>query len=321
MKGLMQVNEAMKGLWVERYRPQRVEDCILPTNTQEAFGQMVQHKEPQNLLLSGGAGCGKTSVAKALCLDLGCDWLMVNCSEDGNIDTLRTKIRQFASTVSLTDGVKKVVILDEFDYSNAQSTQPALRGFIEEFAGNCRFILTCNFKNRVIEPLHSRCTCIDFRIPQKEKAKLAVRFLKRAEDILKREGIEYDQKVVAQIVSKYFPDFRRTLNELQRYSACGKIDVGILNSLADVQIKELVSAMKSKDFAGVRKWVVDNLDNDSTRIFRAVYDGLYESMEGGSIPQAILILAEYQYKAAFAADAEINLTACMVQLMMECKFR
>ena len=246
---------------------------------------------------------------------------MVNCSEDGNIDTLRTKIRQFASTVSLTDGVKKVVILDEFDYSNAQSTQPALRGFIEEFAGNCRFILTCNFKNRVIEPLHSRCTCIDFRIPQKEKAKLAVRFLKRAEDILKREGIEYDQKVVAQIVSKYFPDFRRTLNELQRYSACGKIDVGILNSLADVQIKELVAAMKSKDFAGVRKWVVDNLDNDSTRIFRAVYDGLYESMEGGSIPQAILILAEYQYKAAFAADAEINLTACMVQLMMECKFR
>lgn len=321
MKGLMQVNETMKGLWVERYRPQRVEDCILPTNTQEAFGQMVQHKEPQNLLLSGGAGCGKTSVAKALCLDLGCDWLMVNCSEDGNIDTLRTKIRQFASTVSLTDGVKKVVILDEFDYSNAQSTQPALRGFIEEFAGNCRFILTCNFKNRVIEPLHSRCTCIDFRIPQKEKAKLAVRFLKRAEDILKREGIEYDQKVVAQIVSKYFPDFRRTLNELQRYSACGKIDVGILNSLADVQIKELVAAMKSKDFAGVRKWVVDNLDNDSTRIFRAVYDGLYESMEGGSIPQAILVLAEYQYKAAFAADAEINLTACMVQLMMECKFR
>ena len=317
----MQVNETMKGLWVEKFRPQSVEDCILPKDTADCFANMVDKGEPQNLLLSGGAGCGKTSVAKALCLDLGCDWLMVNCSEDGNIDTLRTKIRQFASTVSLTDGVKKVVILDEFDYSNAQSTQPALRGFIEEFAGNCRFILTCNFKNRVIEPLHSRCTCIDFRIPQKEKAKLAVRFLKRAEDILKREGIEYDQKVVAQIVSKYFPDFRRTLNELQRYSACGKIDVGILNSLADVQIKELVAAMKSKDFAGVRKWVVDNLDNDSTRIFRAVYDGLYESMEGGSIPQAILVLAEYQYKAAFAADAEINLTACMVQLMMECKFR
>ena len=301
----MKINEAVKGLWVERYRPQTVDECILPQETQDAFTQMVQRKEPQNLLLSGGAGCGKTSVAKALCNDLGCDWLMVNCSEDGNIDTLRTKIRQFASTVSLTDGAKKVVILDEFDYSNAQSTQPALRGFIEEFAANCRFILTCNFKNRVIEPLHSRCTCIDFRIPNKEKPKLAVRFLKRAEDILKREGIQYDQKVVAQLIGKHFPDFRRTLNELQRYSAGGVIDVG----------------MKSKDFAGVRKWVVENLDNDSTRLFRSVYDALYENMESGSIPQAILILADYQYKAAFAADAEINLTACMVQLMMECKFK
>jgi len=317
----MKINEAVKGLWVERYRPQSVDECILPQETQDAFTQMVQRKEPQNLLLSGGAGCGKTSVAKALCNDLGCDWLMVNCSEDGNIDTLRTKIRQFASTVSLTDGAKKVVILDEFDYSNAQSTQPALRGFIEEFAANCRFILTCNFKNRVIEPLHSRCTCIDFRIPNKEKPKLAVRFLKRAEDILKREGIQYDQKVVAQLVGKHFPDFRRTLNELQRYSASGTIDVGILNTIADVQIKELVKCMKGKDFAGVRKWVVENLDNDSTRLFRSVYDALYENMESGSIPQAILILADYQYKAAFAADAEINLTACMVQLMMECKFK
>ena len=317
----MKTNTNIIGLWTEKYRPQTIEDCILPQETQDAFSNMVQRNEPQNLLLSGGAGCGKTSVAKALCNDLGCDWLMVNCSEDGNIDTLRTKIRSFASTVSLTDGVKKVVILDEFDYSNAQSTQPALRGFIEEFAANCRFILTCNFKNRVIEPLHSRCTCIDFRIPNKEKAKLAVRFLKRAEDILKREGIQYDQKVVAQLVGKYFPDFRRTLNELQRYSACGKIDVGILNSIAEVQIKELVKSMKTKDFAGVRKWVVDNLDNDATRVFRAVYDGLYESLESGSIPQAILVLADYQYKAAFAADAEINLTACMVQLMMECKFK
>jgi DNA polymerase III delta prime subunit len=317
----MKTNESVKGLWVERYRPQSVDECILPQDTQDVFTQMVHRKEPQNLLLSGGAGCGKTSVAKALCNDLGCDWLMINCSEDGNIDTLRTKIRQFASTVSLTDGAKKVVILDEFDYSNAQSTQPALRGFIEEFAGNCRFILTCNFKNRVIEPLHSRCTCIDFRIPSKEKPKLAVKFLKRAEDILKRESIEYDQKVVAQLVGKYFPDFRRTINELQRYSACGKIDVGILNSIADVQVKELMKCMKGKDFAGVRKWVVENLDNDATRLFRTVYDSLYENLEGGSIPQAILILADYQYKAAFAADAEINLAACMVQLMMECKFK
>ena len=317
----MTTNEAVKGLWCEKYRPQSVNECILPTETGEAFAQMVERGEAQNLLLSGGAGVGKTSVAKALCNDLGCDWIMVNCSEDGNIDTLRTKIRQFASTVSLTEGVKKVVILDEFDYSNAQSTQPALRGFIEEFAANCRFILTCNFKNRVIEPLHSRCTCIDFRIPQKEKPQMAVQFLKRAEQILKSEGVEYDQKVVAQLVSKHFPDFRRTLNELQRYAASGKIDVGILQTLGDLQIKGLVKSMKGKDFAGVRKWVVDNLDNDQSRVFRAVYDGLYENLESGSIPQAILILGDYQYKAAFVADAEINLTACMVQLMMECKFK
>ena len=314
-------NEAVKGLWCEKYRPQSVNECILPTETGEAFAQMVERGEAQNLLLSGGAGVGKTSVAKALCNDLGCDWIMVNCSEDGNIDTLRTKIRQFASTVSLTEGVKKVVILDEFDYSNAQSTQPALRGFIEEFAANCRFILTCNFKNRVIEPLHSRCTCIDFRIPQKEKPQMAVQFLKRAEEILKSEGVEYDQKVVAQLVSKHFPDFRRTLNELQRYAASGKIDVGILQTLGDLQIKGLVKSMKGKDFAGVRKWVVENLDNDQSRVFRAVYDGLYENLESGSIPQAILILGDYQYKAAFVADTEINLTACMVQLMMECKFK
>ena len=317
----MTTNEAVKGLWCEKYRPQSVNECILPTETGEAFAQMVECGEAQNLLLSGGAGVGKTSVAKALCNDLGCDWIMVNCSEDGNIDTLRTKIRQFASTVSLTEGVKKVVILDEFDYSNAQSTQPALRGFIEEFAANCRFILTCNFKNRVIEPLHSRCTCIDFRIPQKEKPQMAMQFLKRAEQILKSEGVEYDQKVVAQLVSKHFPDFRRTLNELQRYAASGKIDVGILQTLGDLQIKGLVKSMKGKDFAGVRKWVVDNLDNDQSRVFRAVYDGLYENLESGSIPQAILILGDYQYKAAFVADAEINLTACMVQLMMECKFK
>ncbi len=317
----MTTNEAVKGLWCEKYRPQSVGECILPNETAESFAQMVERGEAQNLLLSGGAGVGKTSVAKALCNDLGCDWIMVNCSEDGNIDTLRTKIRQFASTVSLTEGVKKVVILDEFDYSNAQSTQPALRGFIEEFAANCRFILTCNFKNRVIEPLHSRCTCIDFRIPQKEKPQMAMQFLKRAEQILKSEGVEYDQKVVAQLVSKHFPDFRRTLNEMQRYAASGKIDVGILQTLGDLQIKGLVKSMKGKDFAGVRKWVVENLDNDQSRVFRAVYDGLYENLESGSIPQAILILGDYQYKAAFVADAEINLTACMVQLMMECKFK
>jgi DNA polymerase III delta prime subunit len=308
-------------LFVEKYRPQTIEDCILPEALKNIFQEMVTQGSPQNLLLSGGAGCGKTSVAKALCKDLDCDWIMVNCSEDGNIDTLRTRIRNFASTVSLQEGVKKVVILDEFDYSNAQSTQPALRGFIEEFAENCRFILTCNFKNRVIEPLHSRCTPVDFRIPQKEKPQLAVQFLKRAEMVLTDEGIEYDQKVVAQLVSKYFPDFRRTLNELQRYSVNGKIDVGILQTLADVQVKDLIKSMKAKDFSGVRKWVVDNLDNDQTRIFRAIYDSLYDTLESGSIPQAILLLADYQYKGAFATDHEINISACLIQLMMECKFK
>ena len=317
----MNITETVKGLWVEKYRPKTVDDCILPKETHEMFMQMVARGESHNLLLSGGAGCGKTSVAKALCSDLGCDTLVVNCSEDGNIDTLRTRIRSFASTVSLLRGTKKVVILDEFDYSNAQSTQPALRGFIEEFAENCRFILTCNFKNRVIEPLHSRCTPIDFRIPQKEKPQLAMQFMKRAESILQEEGIEYDKKVVAQLVSQYFPDFRRTLNELQRYSVNGKIDVGILQTIGDVHIKALVKHMKAKEFAGVRKWIVENLDNDQTRIFRMVYDGLYDTLEAGSIPQAILILADYQYKAAFSADHEINLAACMVQLMMECKFK
>jgi DNA polymerase III delta prime subunit len=247
--------------------------------------------------------------------------MTINCSEDGNIDTLRTKIRSFASTVSLTDGVKKVVILDEFDYSNAQSTQPALRGFMEEFSDNCRFILTCNFKNRVIEPLHSRCTCIDFRIPNKAKPALASRFLSRVTEILEAEGVEYDEKVVAQLIMKFFPDFRRTLNELQRYAAGGKIDVGMLQTIGDVHIKTLVKSMKAKDFGAVRKWVVENLDNDQTRVYRAIYDGLYETVEVGSIPQAILVLADYQYKAAFAADAEINLTACLVQLMMEVQFK
>jgi len=314
-------SETVKGLWVEKYRPQTVEDCILPSETHDTFVLMVERGEPQNLLLSGGPGCGKTSVAKALCNDLGCDTMTINCSEDGNIDTLRTKIRSFASTVSLTDGVKKVVILDEFDYSNAQSTQPALRGFMEEFSDNCRFILTCNFKNRVIEPLHSRCTCIDFRIPNKAKPALASRFLSRVKEILEAEGVEYDEKVVAQLIMKFFPDFRRTLNELQRYAAGGKIDVGMLQTIGDVHIKTLVKSMKAKDFGAVRKWVVENLDNDQTRVYRAIYDGLYDTVEGGSIPQAILVLADYQYKAAFAADAEINLTACLVQLMMEVQFK
>lgn len=307
-------------LWVEKYRPKRVQDCVLPSGIKKTFQEMVDNGEVHNLLLSGTAGTGKTTIAKALCDELGCDFMLINCSEDGNIDTLRTKIRNFASTVSFGGG-KKVVILDEFDYSNAQSTQPALRGFIEEFAANCRFILTCNFKNRIIEPLHSRCTTIEFSIPAKEKPKLAGQFMDRVKGILQDEQIKYDEKVVAELIMRYFPDFRKVLNELQRYSVSGEIDVGILQVLGEIKTKELVGFMKEKNFNEVRKWVVQNLDNDQTRIFRQIYDNLYGYFQPQSIPQAVLILSDYQYKAAFVADSEINLTACLVHLMMECEFQ
>jgi DNA polymerase III delta prime subunit len=283
-------------LFVEKYRPKTIDECILPASLKKTFNDIVEGGECPNLLLSGKAGTGKTSVARALCNQLGADWIIINCSEDGNIDTLRTKIRQFASTISLSD-TKKVVILDEFDYSNAQSIQPALRGAIEEFAKNCRFILTCNYKNRIIEPIHSRCTCIDFSIPIKDK------------------------KVLSQLIIKHFPDFRRTLNELQRYSSAGTIDVGILSEVGDIKIKELMDHMKGKDFSAARVWVVSNMDNDPQHIFRKLYDGLYEHLKSASIPTAILTLAEYQYKSAFVADQEINLVACVVELMMGCEFK
>ncbi len=307
-------------LWVEKYRPQNIDDCILPASIKKTFNDMIQADEAQNLLLSGGAGCGKTTVARAVCTELDTDYIIINCSEDGNIDTLRTKIRNFASTVSIS-GSKKVVILDEFDYSNAQSTQPALRGFIEEFSKNCRFILTCNFKNRIIEPLHSRCTNIEFRIPNTEKPILAVQLLERIKYILVNENVKYEEPVIAQLVTRHFPDFRRIINELQRYSVAGIIDNGILSNLGDIQLDTLVSSMKKKEFTLVRKWVVDNLDNDQTRVFRRIYDGLYESFESSSIPAAILILADYQDKASRVADQEINLTACLTELMMECTFK
>jgi len=307
-------------LWVEKYRPTTIEQCVLPKDIKDTFKGIVESGEVQNLLLSGGAGCGKTTIAKALCNEMGLDWIIINCSEDGNIDTLRTKIRNFASSVSI-GGESKVVILDEFDYANAQSMQPALRGFIEEFANNCRFILTCNFKNRIIEPLHSRCTTIEFRIPNAEKPKLAAEFLKRIEYVLDEENIPYEEKVLAQLVMRHFPDFRRVINELQRYSVAGTIDIGILSKVGSIKITELTKAMKTKNFGDVRKWVVENLDNDQTRIFRKIYDGLYETMNPQSIPRAILILAEYQYKSAFVADQEINMTACLTELMMECEFK
>ena len=307
-------------LWVEKYRPQKIDDCVLPDSIKNTFKDMIAQGEMQNLLLTGTAGCGKTTVAKALCAELDSEWIMINCSEDGNIDTLRTKIRNFASTVSMQGG-KKVVILDEFDYSNAQSTQPALRGFIEEFSKNCRFVLTCNFKNRIIEPLHSRCTNINFTFTKKDKMKMGADFMNRAKHILEEENVSYDEKVLAKLIVKYVPDFRRVINELQRYSVAGCIDVGVLSEIGDLNLEQLMTSMKSKDFTQVRKWAFDNIDNDQTAIFRKLYDSLYDFLEPQTIPAAILTLGEYQYKSAFVADQEINLTACLVSLMVDCEFK
>ena len=308
-------------LWVEKYRPKTIEECVLPMSLKSTFSDMVAKGEPQNLLFSGSAGVGKTTVAKALCNEMGSDWILINCSEEGNIDTLRTKIRQFASTVSLSGDVKKVVILDEFDYSNANSIQPALRGAIEEFANNCRFILTCNYKSRIIEPIHSRCTCIDFVLPTSEKPQIAAKMMERCMFILNSEGIKFDKKVLGQLITKHFPDMRRILNELQRYSVSGTIDVGILTSVTDYEIKNLVTSLRNKDFAGVRRWAALNAETSPQEVYRKIYDALGEVLENQSIPEAILILAETQYRSAFVADQEINMVACLVQLMMSCAFK
>jgi DNA polymerase III delta prime subunit len=308
------------GLFVEKYRPKTIEDCILPQTLKNTLLGIVKSGQSQNLLLHGGAGVGKTTVARAICSELDADSILINCSEEGNIDTLRTRIRQFASTVSLNGG-NKIVILDEFDYSNAQSIQPALRGAIEEFSKNCRFIITCNYKNRIISPIHSRCTNIEFAIPSKEKPGIAGQVLSRLEVILSSENIPYEKSVLVSLITKYFPDIRRILNELQRYSVSGLIDVGILSSIGELQVKDLISSMKNRDFVSCRKWVVENIDNSQTELFRKIYDGLNVHMKSSSIPQAILTIAEYQYKSAFVADQEINLTACIVELMMECEFK
>lgn len=307
-------------LFVEKYRPKTIEDCILPTDLKNTFLEMVKSGVAQNILLSGSAGTGKTSVARALCNDLNAEHILINCSEDRNIDTLRVKIRDFASTVSL-NGNQKVVILDEFDYSNANSIQPALRGAIEEFAGNCRFILTCNYKNRIIAPIHSRCTNIEFSIPSAEKPFLAKSMMDRIKFILDTESIPFDNEVLVKLIMKHFPDIRRMLNEIQRYSVSGQIDVGILSNFENIKIQDLVNAMKDKNFTEARKWIVSNLDNSPPEMFRKIYDTMYESLEKNSIPEAILIIAEYQYKAAFVSDQEINFVACVVELMMRCEFK
>ena len=308
-------------LFVEKYRPQKIEDTILPSGVKKSFQEFVDNQEIPNLLLCGSQGTGKTTVAKALCNELGADYIVINGSDEGRlIDTLRTKIKNFASTVSLSGG-PKVVILDEADYISAESVQPALRNFIEEFSSNCRFIFTCNYKNRIIAPLHSRCTVIDFSIPNNEKERLASVFLARLMLILDDEGVEYNNEVLQELVMKYFPDFRRTINELQRYAVSGSIDVGILSNIAEESLQELLGHIKTKRFTDMRKWVATNIDNDPVKLFRKIYDTLYDVLEPQSIPQAVIIIADYSYKSAFVVDQEVNIVACLTELMMECRWK
>jgi len=310
------MNEA---LWVEKYRPRTIADCILPDEYKSTFQSYVDRKEIPHLLLCGGPGTGKTTVARALCEEVGCDYLMINGSDESGIDTFRMKIKNYASSMSLTGG-KKVIIIDEADYLNPNSTQPAMRAAMEEFAVNCTFIMTCNFKNRIIEPLHSRCAVIEFKLRKEEKPKMAASFMKRASEILTNEKVPFDKAVLVEVVKKHFPDYRRTLNELQRYSVSGKIDAGILTNVVDVSINELVKAMKEQNFTAMRKWVADNGSEDPVRIYRKIYDSLYDVMEKSSIPNAVILLAKYQYQAAFVADQELNLAACMTEIMGECSF-
>ena len=307
-------------LWVEKYRPQKIDDCVLPESLKKTFHEYIAQGELPTFLFCGSAGVGKTTVAKALCNEIGAEYLFINGSEESGIDVLRTKIKSFASSVSLTDA-KKVVILDEADYLNPNSTQPALRAFIEEFSANCRFIFTCNYKNRIIEPLHSRCAVVDFKIDNKDKQETAAAFFKRAAQILKQENVEFDPKVVAEVVTKHFPDYRRVLNELQRYSVSGKIDSGILVNVGEESYRELTKNMKEKNFTEVRKWVGKNSDMDSVALFRELYDSSASLMEPASIPQLILVLADYQYKAAFVADHELNTMAALTEIMANCKFK
>ena len=307
-------------LWVEEYRPKDVSSCVLPKNLKDTFTEFVESDNIPNLILSGGPGVGKTTIAKAMLDQIGATYMMINGSEESGIDVLRTKIKNFASTVSL-EGGRKYLILDEADYLNPQSTQPALRGFMEEFHKNCGFILTCNYKNRLIQPLHSRCSVIEFSIPKSEKQNLASEFFKRVISILEKEEVKYDKRVIAEVINNHFPDWRRTLNELQRYAISGSIDAGMLVNIGDVNIKELMSGMKNKEFTNVRKWVVNNLDNNPVDLLRVVYDNLYEYVDGSTIPHCVVVLGEYQYKSAFVADQEINMMACLTEIMARAKFK
>jgi DNA polymerase III delta prime subunit len=307
-------------LWVEKYRPHKIADCVLPDNLKTTFQQFVDDGNIPNLLLSGTAGVGKTTVARAMLDEIDADYIIINGSMNGNIDTLRNDIRNFAATVSFGGG-RKYVILDESDYLNANSTQPALRNFMEEFSSNCGFILTCNFVNRIIDPLHSRCSVIEFKIGAKEKATLAKEFLSRACGILDQENVTYDKKVLAEVIMKHFPDWRRVLNELQRYGVSGNIDSGILASVDNVEIKELVKYLKAREFENMRKWVGLNASMDVNVLFRRLYDAASTILKPESIPALVLALADYQYKAAFVVDQEINMSACMTQIMMDCEFK
>jgi DNA polymerase III delta prime subunit len=309
-------------IWVEKYRPKTIDECILPESTKSMFQEFLNKGEIPNMLLAGPPGIGKTTVAKALCNELGVDVYVINGSDEGRfLDTVRNNAKNFASTVSLSSDAKhKVIIIDEAD-NTSNDVQLCLRAFIEEFSGNCRFIFTCNYKNKILEPLHSRCAVVDFSIKGKEKSNIAASFYRRLQDILQAESVEYDNKVLIELINKHFPDWRRVLNECQRYSASGKIDAGILASFSDVAVNDLIKNLKDKNFSEVRKWVVANLDNDASVLLRRVYDAAYDSLTPSSIPAAVLVIAKYQYQCAFVADQEINMLACLTELMVECEFK
>ena len=307
-------------LWVEKYRPHKIEDCVLPDRIKKAFQEYVTKGEIPNLLLSGPAGCGKTTAAMAMCDEIGCNYLFINSSEERGIDVLRTKVVGYASTLSLTGG-RKVIILDEAD-GLTPDTQDALRGVIEKFASNCSFIFTCNFKAKIKDAIHSRCSVVDFTLKSTEKPSMAAKMFKRIEQILKIESVEYDKQVLVKVVEKYFPDYRRTLNELQRYSVSGSIDAGLAAQLDSVRsLNDLIKSLKDKDFSAMRKWVVINSDIDSSRIYRSVYDNLNQYLKPESIPAAVVTLAKYQYQSAFVADQELNLVACLTEIMVECEIK